>query len=144
LLKIFYVYKNGSEFVWGKHMKLLLRRDQKSGLMGGVTFQLDVRADLSDLEKRNISKYKLGKTVLYTRGELVDKGSGLLGLASRLAFKAMNISVSVNDLVDGKRVECKDIVEMLAVEGQIREAAVTFRQVLEAAAHFGGEEVVEL
>ena len=112
--------------------------------MGGVTFQLDVRADLSDPEKRNISKYKLGKTVLYTRGELVDKGSGLLGLASRLAFKAMNISVSVNDLVDGKRVECKDIVEMLAVEGQIREAAATFSQVLEAAAHFGGEEVVEL
>src|SRR5579859_3658616 len=108
--------------------------------MGGVTFQLDVRADLSDAEKRNISKYKLGKTVLYTRGELIDKGSGLLGLASRLAFKAMNISVTVNDLVDGKRVECKDIVEMLAVEGQIREAATTFNQVLDAAAHFGGEE----
>ena len=59
-------------------MKLLLRRDQKSGMLGGVTFQLEVRADLSADERANISKYKLGKTILYTRGELVDKGAGLL------------------------------------------------------------------
>jgi hypothetical protein len=88
--------------------------------------------------------YKLGKTVLYSRGELVDKGSGLLGLASRLAFKAMNISVSVDDLTEGKRIECKDIVEMLAVQDQLKEAAATFKAVLEAAAFFGGEEVVEI
>jgi len=37
-----------------------------------------------------------------------------------------------------------EIVEMLAVEEQIREAAQTFKNVLEAAASFGGEEVVEL
>ncbi len=125
-------------------MKLLLRRDQKSGLMGGISFQLNVRADLSQDEKKNISKYKLGKTVLYTRGAITDPGAGLLGLASRLAFKAMNISVSVDDLTDGKQVECKDIIEMLAVEDQIREASKTFKLVLEAAATFGGEEVVAL
>jgi hypothetical protein len=125
-------------------MKLLLRRDQKSGMMGGITFTLDVRAQLSEEERRNIGKYKLGRTVLYSRGEIVDPGKGLLGLASRLAFKMMNISVSVDDLVGGKRVDCKDIVEMLAVEDQIKEAAKTFNQVLGAAAHFGGEEVVEL
>jgi hypothetical protein len=125
-------------------MKLLVRRDQKAGLMGGVTFQLGVRADLSPEENQNISRYRLGRTVLYTRGELIDKGSGLLGLASRLAFKAMNITVLVDDLVGGKRVDCKDIVEMLAVEDQIIEAAKTFNQVLQAAAHFGGEEVIEL
>ena len=57
---------------------------------------------------------------------------------------SMNISVSVDDLAGGKRIECKDILEMLAVEGQIREAAITFKQVLDAAAHFGGEEVIEI
>jgi hypothetical protein len=56
----------------------------------------------------------------------------------------MNISVSVNDLVNGKRVECKDIVEMLAVEEQIKEAAVTFKNVLNAAVYFGGEEAVAI
>jgi hypothetical protein len=125
-------------------MHLLLRRDQRSTMMGNISFILEVRADITQEERAHISKYKLGSSVLYTKSELVDRGSGLLGLASRLAFKAMNISVSVNDLASGKRIECKDILEMLAVEGQIREAAITFKQVLDAAAHFGGEEVIEI
>lgn len=125
-------------------MKLLLRRDQKSGMMGKVTFLLDVRAELTEEEKNNIKKYKLGNTMLYERDKIADPGSGLLGVASRLAFKMMNISVSVEDLSDGKQIECKDIVEMLAVEGQIKEAAQTFKNVLAAAASFGGEEIIEI
>lgn len=125
-------------------MKLLLRRDQKSGLMGKMTFVLDVRAELTGDEKNSIAKYKLGNTMLYEREKLADKGSGLLGLTSRLAFKMMNLSVSVDDLSKGKQIECKDIVEMLAVEEQIKEACQTFRTVLKAAASFGGEEVVEI
>jgi len=125
-------------------MKLLLRRDQKSGMMGKITFTLAVRAELSEEEKNNIKKYKLGDTMLYERKTMADPGSGLLGAGWRLAFKMMNITVSVNDLSDGKKLDCKDIVEMLAVENQIREAAQTFKNVLEAAASFGGEEVVEL
>lgn len=125
-------------------MKLLLRRNQRAGLLGKVVFVLDVRADLSDEERLNISRYRLGDTLLYQSHELTDRGSGLLGAASRLAFKAMTINVSVNDLASGKRIEVKDIVEMLAVEDQIKEAARTFAQVLHAAATFGGEEVVEV
>ena len=124
-------------------MKLLLRRDQRAGLMGKPVFQLDVRAEISKEEQGHIAKYKLGDTVLYATHEITG-GSGLLGVASRLAYKAMTLSVSVKDLAGGKRIECKDIVEMLAVEDQIREAAKTFGQVLAAAAQFGGEEVVEL
>jgi hypothetical protein len=125
-------------------MKLLLRRDQKSGLLGKIAFVLDVRAELTGDEKNSIAKYKLGNTMLYEREKLADKGSGLLGVASRLALKMMNISVSVDDLSKGKQIECKDIVEMLAVEDQIKEACQTFRAVLKAAASFGGEEVIEI
>ncbi len=125
-------------------MNLLLRRDQRKGLIGKVVFQLDVRAEISKEEMSSIERYRLGDTVLYTKAELTDRGSGLLGLASRLAFKAMNISVSVNDLVNGKRIECKDIVEMLAVEDQIKEAAATFKAVLNAAVHFGGDETIAI
>lgn len=127
-------------------MKLLFRRDQQSGgiVRSKVTFSLYVRAELASEEKHNVEKYRLGETVLYSRGELTDRGSGLLGMASRAAFNLMNISVSVNDLTNGKRVDCKDIMEMLGVEEQIKTAAATFKQVLEAAAHFGGDEVVEL
>ncbi|MGA8148731.1 MAG: hypothetical protein WB870_14360 [Gallionellaceae bacterium] len=126
-------------------MKLLLRRDQKAGMMGigKVTFTLDVRAELTPEEQNNIKKYKLGDTMLYERDKLIDRGSGLLGLASRFAFKMMNISVSVDNLTKGKLIECKDVIEMLAVEDQIKEACETFKAVLTAAATFGGEEVIE-
>ena len=125
-------------------MKLLLRSDQRSGMLGKVVFTLSVRADLSAAEKSNIAKYKLGETVLYEKNTLTDRGSGLIGLASRAAFRAMNVSVSVNDLAGGKKVECKDIVEMIAVIDQIKEAAQMFKAVLDTAANFGGEEVIDL
>jgi hypothetical protein len=125
-------------------LNLLLRRNQRSGLLGKIIFTLEVRAGLSDEERANISKYRLGDTMLYQSHEMTDRGSGLLGVASRLAFKAMTIHVSVNDLANGKKIELKDVVEMLAVEEQIRQAAQTFAQVLRAAATFGGEEVIEI
>ena len=125
-------------------MKLLLRREQRSAIIGSKpVFVLNVRADVSAAEQADIAKYKLGETELYGSHE-IKGGSGLLGMASRLAYKAMTINVTVKDLTGGKKIECKDIVEMLAVEEQIREAAKTFGQVLAAAAQFGGEEVVEL
>src|SRR6266581_7642157 len=125
-------------------MHLLVRRNQRMGLLGTIVFQLDVRADLSADEAESIRRYKLEKTLLYTWAELTDPGSGLLGVASRIAFRAINISVTVEDLVTGKRIECADIVEMLAAEEQIKEAAATFKQVLEAALQFGGEETVAI
>ena len=127
-------------------MKLLLRRDQKSGMLGvgKITFTLAVRAELTDEEKNNIRKYKLGDEVLYSRGEFKEKSNVYANFASIIAFRMLNLSISVDDLEKGKRVDCKDIVEMLAVEEQIKEAAQTFKAVLEAAASFGGEEVIEL
>ena len=126
-------------------MTLVLRRDQKSGKFSSkVTFMLSVRADISDEEKEWIKKYRLGDTMLYEKMKLEDPGSGLLGAAGRLAFKAMNLTVSVNDLSSGKTIECKDIVEMVAVEDQIKEAAETFKVILLTAAQFGGEEIVEV
>jgi hypothetical protein len=126
-------------------MKLILRRDQKaSGLISKtVTFFLDVRAELTQDERANVQKYKLGDVVLYERDKIAG-GSGLLGLASRVAYKALNVTISVADLENGKRIDCKDILEMLAVEEQVKEAAHTFKNVLEAASHFGGEEVVPI
>lgn len=125
-------------------MKLLLRRDQRQGILGKVVFTLEVRAELTQEEAAAISKYKLGDTVLYERNTMIDPGSGLLGLASRVAFRAMNMSLSVKDLTGGKKLECKDIVEMIAVEDQVKEAGKTFHSVLHTARLFGGEEVVDL
>lgn len=124
-------------------MKLYIRRDQRSGVLK-IVFSLHVRSELTPEEKNAITKYKLGDTLLYEKNTIVQAGSGLLGAASWLAIKAMNITVKVKDLTDGKTIECKDIVEMLAVEEQIREAGKTFNAILTAAMTFGGEEVVDL
>ena len=113
-------------------------------LSSKITFMLDVRAELTPEEKDSVKKYKMGDTMLYQKMEMTDRGSGLLGLASRLAFKMINLTVSVDDLVNGKHIECKDIVEMRAVEEQIKEASQNFKAILETAAHFGGEVVIEL
>ena len=125
-------------------MKLLIRREQRSGLLGKQLFTIDVRASLTDDERANIKKYKLQETELYSSAPLIDRGTGALGLASRVAHRAMSTSIWVKDLENGKQIECKDIVEMLAIEEQVKEAAKTFKAVLDAASHFGGEEVVEL
>ncbi|HEV7227745.1 hypothetical protein [Brevundimonas sp.] len=126
-------------------MKLLLRREQRSALIGSKpVFVLNVRADISADERAAIEKYKLGDTELYASHTLTERGSGLLGVASRFAYKAMTINVTVKDLTGGKKIECKDIIEMLAVEDQLKEAGKTFAQVLAAASQFGGEEVVDL
>jgi hypothetical protein len=126
-------------------MRLLFRRKQRSSIIGGRTiFVLDVRAEFSNEEQRAIAQYELGDELLYTRGEIIDPGGGFLGLASRLAFYALNTSITVGDLARGKRVECTDIVEMLAIEDELRKAADVLRRVLHAATQYGGEEVVEL
>lgn len=129
-------------------MKLLIRRSQKSSLMGKAVFVLEVRADISAEERQNITKYKLADTLLYERSDTRAKGSGVLGftasVAANLVLAAMNISITAADLANGRKIECKDIIEMLAVEEQIKEAAATFKQVLDAAASFGGEDIIEL
>jgi hypothetical protein len=112
--------------------------------MGRITFTLAVRAELTEAEERNIRRYRLGDTTLYERMQMTDPGEGFLGAASRLAFRMTNLSLSVNDLSRGKTLDFGDIVEMLAAEDQIREAAQTFKKVLDAAASFGGETLVEL
>ncbi|MGP1354553.1 MAG: hypothetical protein ACTS1Z_14650 [Parasphingopyxis sp.] len=125
-------------------MELLLSRSQKSGL-GGVKFILDVRSKLTSQEEEYVQKYKLGKTVIYEKQSVAD------AMASSGAFKQLAVAVAarstgrmftVNDLVSGRRVECKDIIEMLEAEEQIKAAAGVFHTVLMTCQTFGGEEVV--
>ena len=119
-------------------MKLVLQKDQKKGLTGKVAFSIRAKAELTDEETSNIAKYKVGKTILYTN--LSDRGKGVLGMISRAA---LGLEITINDLVKGKMIECKDIYEMLALEDQMKEACKNFKQILNIMATFGGEEVLE-
>ena len=125
-------------------MRLLLRRNQRAGLLGKVVFSLTVRAELSDTEQEHVRRYRLGDAVLYERKPLQEGGNEYQKLGHALVYRFLNLTITVNDLAGGKVIECKDIVEMLAAEQQVREAAETFKSVLDAAANFEGEEVIEI
>ena len=125
-------------------MQLLLKRDQRSGLMGGVIFILDARAEFTPEERSNIRRYRLGKTLLYQRYQMTDLGSGWLGVVWRLLFKMRNIEVTVASLVNGTHLEFKDIHEMLAVEEHLTEVSRNFKDVLDAASGYSGENLIEL
>jgi hypothetical protein len=125
-------------------MNLLLRRDQRVSRLGKMLFVLDARAQLSKDEVRAIQTHRFGKAILYARNGRGKQAKSLPGLLSRLPLHAANISISVDDLANGKRIECRDILEMLAVQEQLKEAAANLKSLLEAARYFGGEEVIEL
>ena len=127
-------------------MQLIIRRDQRKGLLRGTaTFTLEARAQVSEEEMARIQKYRMGSTILYEkRYEIEREGSGFLGVISLWWIRSKEFSLNINDLVRGKRVDCKDIVEMLTMEDDIRQACDTFKRVLDAATHFGGEEIVKL
>lgn len=125
-------------------MKLLLRRSQRQGMLGKMIFSLEVRAGLTEHELESIKRYKLGDNILYERKPLKEGGNEYQQLGNVLSYRFLNLTISVNDLANGKVIECKDILEMLAAEQQLREAAQTFKAILDAASQFGGEEVLEL
>ena len=130
-------------------MKLLIRRNQKSGIVRRhIAFTIDVRAELSPEMLALVKKYKMGGEILFYKEKVDLSDYWLLGpfrqFVRVLAARFWNIRITVNDLVKGKHMECKDIREMLEAEEQIREASATFKHILQSAAHFGGEEVINL
>jgi len=126
-------------------MKLSIRRDQRAAVIGSKpVFMLDVRAELSPQEVESVNKYKLGDTLLYEKKPLQQGSNDYAQLGHTLAWRFANLTITANDLARGRRIECKDVLEMLGVEEQIRQAAHNFKAILDAAASFGGEEVVAL
>lgn len=131
-------------------MKLKLQRSQKSGLTGNVTFKMLAIVDLDDEEAAAVKKYKLGKEVVYQspKGQAAVQrlaaGPSFAGITATIAAKATNQILTIDNLVQGKEIACKDITEMLAAEEQIREACHGFARILTVARHFGGEEVIDI
>jgi hypothetical protein len=115
-------------------------------MTGKPIYVLEVRTELSAEENGWIDKYRFGNQLLYVKKPMPSdaNANSLGGVGMMLLHHALNITVSVNDLRNGKKIECKDIMEMLAAEEQIKEAAQNFAAALRAASQFGGEEVIAI
>lgn len=146
-------------------MQLKLKRSQRAGgMLGGkVIFVLDARADLSADEEPLIQKYKLGSLIIYdsdARKKHAEAGYGHFdeaanssvgrslwknarGLASA-AMMALSLRVTVDGLMSGQHIECKDLDELLGAEAAILDACKSLKGYLETALTFDGrEEVVD-
>ena len=147
-------------------MKLKITRTQRSGgLTGGkVIFHIDAIVEVSPEEKGLIRKYKIGKQIVYSSETFNRLASGAeiaggvskeltqvlpgrsliqaaksagLGIAARFA-----LTVSIDDLIAGKAVECKDLIEMTDAEEAIVTGAQNLKNFLENAQTFDGREVI--
>lgn len=127
-------------------MKLLISRDQRQDEYGSVSFGIVVRADLSPEEKSAISKYGFGKQVLFEtpEPEQVIEKKGFLASIVAIQREFWNESLKVSNLDEGARFQYHSISEVLEVEHAIRAAVIDFKRMLDAAAGFGGEEVIEI
>jgi len=152
-------------------MQLKLKRSQRAGgIMGGkVLFGLDARAELTPDEQTLVRKYNLGKLVVYdsdARKKNAESAYGHFddaantpgyggssaarslwknarGLASA-AMMALSLRVTVDSLVSGQHIECKELDELLGAEAAILDACKSLKAYLETALTFDGrEEVVE-
>jgi len=144
-------------------MQLKIQRSQR---MGGVTgtvvlFCLDVRAEYSPDERTNISKYRLGKQVIYNSqaarkhldnmGVQLDRtqhggtGERLAGLAkgvASFALAALHLNISIDSLGRGHHIECKDLNELMEAEEAVMEACRNLKAYLAVASTFNGSIVL--
>ncbi len=128
-------------------IRLKIRRSQAKGLVRGVQFNVHFIAELSPDALQAIGHYRFGKTVLYQKDLELKLSFNVLLALWRLFWLWITRSrwqITVDDLTKGRSVKCKDILEVLQVERDIRVAAELFANILRTASWFGGEEVLEL
>ena len=130
----------------GYQMKLVLNKGQKTSLTGKVVFGITARVELTPDERAALDKYKFNKEVLYAKENVSPTFANRNtwgGIARNITAAALNLRVSVDDLVKGKTVECKSITEILDVEHTFRESCEALKALLVAASTFDGETVHE-
>lgn len=131
-------------------MKLLIRRNQKPGMIKGMKYILYVRAQLTEEENELVKKNNLTSELLYYYDKDAGK-SGLSasmkaagGLAGALLSRMRDTALTVGSLAAGTEITCDNVAELLGVEDQVKDAALMLKAYLDCARSFGGEEVLDM
>lgn len=144
-------------------MQLKIQRSQRvGGVIGSkVFFCLDVRADYSPEESRNIQRYRLGPEIIYSSQtarkhieqakahmdrthsrDLKEQLGGLARGAFSMALAKMSLNITIESLGYGHHIECKDLQELSDAEDTVRQACKDVTRYLQVAATFDGSETV--
>ena len=113
--------------------------------LGAISFILDIKARLTADEAELVKRYKMSDIVIYEKvpvSEMVKATGGIASGLLAIASKVLKLQFKVSDLVNGRQVKCKDIGEMISAHEQIESAAENFYNLLMAAKHFEGEQVI--
>lgn len=140
-------------------MQLKIQRSQRAGGVTGtvILFCLDVRAEYSPDERSNISKYRLGKEVIYNsqaarkhletvdtqldRSQRGSTGERIVSLAKgvgALALAKLHLNISIDSLGRGHHIECKDLNELMEAEEAVMTACRNLKAYLAVASTFNG------
>jgi len=129
-------------------MKLVLNRTKKKGrFTRKMIFRVVACVDLTPEEEAALSGCRFGKEVLYqseTVGAPVPHTNGAWPGWGRGVQAATSISrITVDDLIGGKTVDCRSIMDALQSEKAAKSACQALSQLVLAAASFEGEAVHE-
>ncbi len=113
-------------------MKLMIVRDQASGMFGGVKFKLSAQVELTPDEAGLVKRYKADKEVLLSKQIRIP-----------LTGKTIELALTIGALVAGQEFKCNDIAEILEYEQNLKEACEAFKQYIVVMGSFGGQEVIE-
>lgn len=120
-------------------MKLILKRnqaDKKKSMFGKKTevhFILNAQVQLSNTEIELIDKYDIRDAVLFTEDVLF-----------RWSREPTTISITVNNLINGRTFDCVQIGDILTYEANVEKACGALKSNIDVMASFGGEEVLEI
>ena len=131
-------------------MKLLIRREQKRGMMGKQKYTLYIRAQLTEAEHEIVRQNRLeNELLLYFDKDAQSAGyarrtkdqGGFMGLAMRLM---RDVSLTVAKLIEGASFTCDNVGQLLDVEAEAASAAIQLKRYLNVAATFGGEVAIDI
>jgi hypothetical protein len=125
-------------------MKLVIKREKKSGFSGKSKYGLYVRADISEEEKTLIKENSLGKTLVVYHNKTGLGAFADFSFWSALWRMFFDTAMTVDTFVRGTTFKCKDVTELIRIEDEARGAALMLRTILEMAKTFGGEEVIDV
>jgi len=112
-------------------VKLRIKRNSSSGMLGGTSFETTVRIETTSAEANLLRQPKADKEVVLAREINV--------LGARIPF-----NITVADLIQGKTFKSKNLYELIELEGIIQNACANLKLGTDVMASFGKEQIIEL
>ena len=125
-------------------MKLVIKRTKKSSLTGKSNYELYVRADLTDEERKLVKENSLGKVSVVYHDRSGGAALAAVSFWAALWKMVKDTQMTVDTFMRGTTFACKDVTELMGIEDEVRGSSLTLRAILEMAKTFGGEEVFDV